>query len=135
MTGDDLLAAPRRYATWLAWGSRGGLVLLAVGLALYLGGVAPQVPIEHLPSLWDRSAAEYLQHAGLKSGWHWASLLHRSDMLVIAGIALLASCSIACLAAVIPVFVRHREHALAWICVGQVVVLVVAASGWLGAAH
>ena len=135
MTGDDTRSAPRRYAAWLAWGSRLGLGLLAVSFALYVGGVAPQVPIEQLATLWGRPSAEYLQRAGLHAGWHWASLLQRSDMLVIAAIALLASCSIACLAAVIPVFVRNREVALAWICVAQVAVLAVAASGWLGAAH
>ncbi len=135
MTGDTSRSAPQRYARWLAWGSRLGLALLAVGFALYLAGVTPQVPIEQLPALWDRPAAEYLQRAGLQPGWHWATLLHRSDMLVIAAIALLASCSIVCLAAVIPVFLRHRERALAWICGVQIVVLIVAASGWIGAAH
>lgn len=135
MTGGARRSAPQRYARWLSWGSRLGLALLALGLALYLAGVAPQVPIDQLPALWDQPAAEYLQRAGLQRGWHWATLLHRSDMLVIAAIALLASCSIACLAAVVPIFLRDRERALAWICVAQIVVLVAAASGWFGAAH
>ena len=135
MTGDNRFSAPHRYAAWLAWGSRLGLGFLALSFALYLGGVAPHVPIEQVTTLWNLPAAEYLQRAQLQSGWHWAWLLERSDMLVLAAIALLASCSIACLIAVIPVFVRSREQALAWICVAQVVVLAVAASGWLGTAH
>ncbi len=135
MIDDGTLAAPRRYAAWLAWGSRLGLGLLAASFALYVGGVAPHVPIEQVTALWDLAAADYLQRAQFQSGWHWASLLHRSDMLVLAAIALLASCSIACLVAVIPVFIRSRERALAWICAVQIVVLAVAASGWLGPAH
>ena len=49
--------------------------------------------------------------------------------------SLLAFTVAACLVAVIPVFIRSRERALAWICAVQIVVLAVAASGWLGPAH
>jgi hypothetical protein len=131
----DELAAQRRYARWLAWGMRIGLALLVAGLAAYLAGVTPHVPIEQLPSVWGGSARELLAKSGLRPGWHWASFVHRSDMLVVAAIALLASASIACLAAVLPIFRRRGEAAFVAICILQVAVLVLAASGLLAGAH
>ena len=121
----------RAYARWLRWGTRVGVAVLVGGFAAYLLGVVPHVPIEHLPALWERPASEYLGSTGLRPGWHWASLVHRSDMLVVAGIAILATCSIASLVAAIRAFHAQRERAFVAICVVQIVVLVLAASGLL----
>jgi hypothetical protein len=124
-------AAQRRYARWLAWGTRIGLAFLIVGFLAYLFGFAPHVPIERLPALWERPATELLAETNLRPGWHWATLVHRSDMLVLAAIAFLTSCSVACLAAVLPLFRQRGETAFVIICVLQIAVLLVAASGWL----
>lgn len=52
-------------------------------------------------------------------------------MLSLTAIALLASCSIPCLATVIPVFRARGERIFALICVAQIAVLLLAASGML----
>jgi len=127
--------AQKRYARWLAWGTRLGLALLVLGFIAYILGLAPHVPIERLPALWQRPASELLEHSGLQPGWHWASLVHRSDMLVIATIGFLASCSIASLVAVIPAFARNRENVFVVICILQVAVLLLAASGLFAGGH
>ena len=127
--------APKRYARWLAWGTRLGLALLVVAFLAYIAGLPPHVPIESLPVLWQGSASELLARAGLRAGWQWASLVHRGDMLVLAAIALLASCSLGALAAVLPVFRKRGETVFVAICVLQIAVLVLAASGLLTAAH
>lgn len=133
-TGADL--ASWRYAAWLAWGARGGLVLLAIGFIAYASGlVDPHVPIERLPQLWSRPAGEVLREIGLRPGWGWAELTHRSDMLILAGIGVLGICSVPCLAAVIPVLAQARERVLVAICILQIAVLVLAASGVLAVAH
>lgn len=133
---DERDPAALRYARWLAWGSRLGLGVLAIGFLAYASGIVePHVPIERLPQLWNRPAAEVLREIGLRPGWGWAELVHRSDMLILAGIGILAGCSIACLAAVIPVFVRLRARAFAWVCVLEIAVLVLALSGVLAGAH
>jgi hypothetical protein len=132
---ESALQAQLRYALWLKWGARVGLALLAAGFAAYVLGWKPHVPIEQLPSIWGRPAADYLQSAGLRPGWHWAALLHRSDMLALGAIALLASCSIPCLAAVIPEFARRRERVFVAICVLEIAVLVIAASGLVALPH
>ena len=128
-------AVQDRYARWLAWGTRFGLALLIVGFAAYVFGLAPHVPIERLPALWQVPAAELLRETGLKPGWHWSSLVHRSDMLVLAAIAFLSSVSLACVAAVLPSFAKRGERVFAAICALQAVVLLLAASGWLAAGH
>lgn len=137
MTGvTDIDAAPRRYAAWLAWGTRLGLAVLAIALLLYATGlVPPHVPIERTAALWGQPAAAMLQATGLSSGWDWARHLLRGDMLSLAAIAWLASCSIPCLVAVAPLFARRRERALVAICVLQVAVLALAASGILAGSH
>ncbi len=124
-------AVRRGYARWLRRGTWLGVAVLVAGFAAYLFGATPHVPIEQLPALWDRPAAAYLEQTGLRPGWHWASLIHRSDMLVLAGIALLASCSIASLIAAIGAFQRGGERVFVVICILQIAVLVLAASGLL----
>lgn len=130
------LAAQVRYGRWLAWGTRVGLGLLVVGFVVYVSGfLAPQVPIERLPQLWGRPAGEFLAATGAHPGWGWAAFLHRSDMLVLAAIALLSSWSIACLAAAMPIFAARRERVFVAICALEIAVLALAASGVLSAAH
>ena len=127
----DLPDAQKTYARWLAWGTRIGLALLVGAFVLYLGGLAPHVPIERLPDLWKGSAARLLAETGLAPGWAWAALLPRGDMLALAAIGILSTCSVACLAAVLPIFRRRGERAFVVICVLQIAVLALAASGLL----
>lgn len=119
-----------RYARWLGWGSRLGFGMLVASFAIYLLGLLPaQVPIDELPRMWTLPADEFLARAGIPSGWGWLGLAGRGDVLNLAGIAILAGCSVPCLAAVIPAFRARRERAFAWICVAEIAVLLAAASG------
>ena len=129
------LEAQRAYARWLIWGTRLGLALLVASFAAYVLGLAPHVPIEKLPELWQRPAAELLTATGVRPGWGWAAMLPRSDMLVMAAIAILATCSIPCLLVAASAFARLRERVLATVCVLTVAVLVLAASGILAVGH
>ena len=131
----DALAAQRRYAQALQWGTRAGLGLLAASFLAYLLGLAPHVPIEQLPDLWQVSASELLARTRVDPGWGWAAFLPRSDMLVMAAIAILATCSVPCLLAIVPVFREAGERALWIVCVLEVLVLLLAASGLLAGGH
>lgn len=130
MNGDPL-AAQRRYARWLLATTRFGALLLVVTFTAYVAGwVKPYVAIERLPSLWKLPASEFLRQVGMAPGFHgWASRLMHGDMLVLGSVALLISSSIFCLAAAVPVFWRQRERLMVALCVLQIVVLVIAASG------
>jgi hypothetical protein len=120
------------YARILAWGTRIGLGMLVLSFLAYAFGLlAPHVPIEEMPKLWGAPAPAYLQAAGLQPGWDWARFVHRADMLSLAAIAFLASCSLACLAAAARIFFRLGERPVAIICLLEIAVLALAASGVL----
>ena len=129
-------APQRRYGAWLAWGGRLGTAGLVLGFLAYVTGlVGPHVPMERVPELWHLPASQLLREVGLRPGWGWAELLHRSDMMMIGAIAFLASCSALCLAAVIPLFHARRERIFVAICVAEIAVLALAASGVLVTGH
>lgn len=130
---DDVVQSA--YARWLRLGSRVGVTVLVGSFAAYVAGMVGHIPIERLPELWELPAATYLDRVGMRAGWHWATFVHRSDMLVLAGIALLASSSVASLVAAVGAFRRNGERTFALICVLQVLVLLVAASGLLAMGH
>jgi hypothetical protein len=131
--GDD--GVQYAYAKWLRRGTFAGVVVLIGAFAAYVLGVVPHVPMEHLPALWEQPASRYLETSQLRPGWHWATLVHRSDMLVLAGIAFLATCSVVSLAAAIRAFGATGERAFMVICAVQILVLLLAASGLLAGGH
>lgn len=124
------------YARWLARGTALGLAIVAVSFVVYVFRlVPPHVAYAELPRLWSLPLAEFLRETGSPTGWDWARMLDRSDTLAILGIAVLAGASVPALIAVIPVYARRRLPALLWICVLQVVVLVLAASNLISGGH
>jgi hypothetical protein len=129
----DPLAAQRRYARWLLVTTRIGAALLVLTFIAYVTGwTAPHIPIERLPSLWGLSSSEFLRQTGTPAGWRgWAGLIPHGDMLVLGSIAVLITSSILCLAAAVPIFWKHGERMLVALCVLQILVLALAASGAL----
>jgi hypothetical protein len=125
-----------RYARVLEWGARIGLAAAVVAFALYVSGVLPgRVPLEELPALWSLPLAEYLHRSATPVGWQWINLAARGDFASLAGIAILATVSVACLAAVIPVYARRRDRVYVVVCVLTMAVLLLAASGFLVVKH
>lgn len=119
-----------RYAAVLEWGTRLGLLLLAVSFLAYLAGWLPgHVDPRELPRFWSQPVAEFMAQTGSPAGWRWLTLLGHGDMLGLAGIALLAGCSAAALLALVPVYLAQREPVFAVLCVLQLAVLLAAASG------
>jgi hypothetical protein len=123
-----------RYARWMQRGAVLGFVLLLLSYALYLGGaLEPAVDLQRLPQLWTLPVAQYLQASGSRDGWYWLSQLHQGDYLNVLGIAVLASVTPLCYLAVLPGLWRAGEHALAWIAIAELLVLLCAAAGVLSA--
>lgn len=130
MNASGATADQERYARLLGWGAHAGLAVLVGTFFLYLTGlVAPLVPHEKLPELWSGSAAQFLESTGIAVGWDWAQFIHHGDVLNLVGIALLAFCSVPCLAAVLPIYWSSRQWALFTICALEIAVLLLAASG------
>ena len=124
------------YAMALAWGTRIGLTLLVVAFVAYVAGLIPaHLPIDELPKHWSRPASELLAVTDTAAGWGWAAALPRADMLVLAAIAILATCSIACLSFALKAYRADGNRVAAILCVLEIAVILAAASGWLAAGH
>lgn len=134
---DDGLGADQLvYANILSAITNTGLALLVLLFVLYVLEVRePHVPHQSLPDLWNLSAREFLATTGIAPGWGWTEWLHRADILTLVGIATLAFTSVPCLVAIMPVYWRTRQRALLAICVLEVLVILLAASGLVAGGH
>ncbi|MCW5660848.1 MAG: hypothetical protein KIT60_24380 [Burkholderiaceae bacterium] len=136
--GDVLVQPPEqeRYAQWQAWGTRAGLAVLLLSFAAYLLGLSePHIEMSRLPELWVHPVDRFLELSNTPTGWGWLALVHRGDMAGLLGIAILAGCSVACLLALVPLYLARGDKAFAAVCVAEVMVVVLAASGWLIGVH
>ena len=131
MSARDPFEAQRVYARLLSLLARAVGVLLAIAFALSVSGLVPAyVPIERLPSLWGLPADRFLAQAGIPPGWRgWLLLGRYSDMLVLCVLCVLISLTTLCLVVAARIFQRHRERALAWVCILQIMVVALTASG------
>ena len=115
--GADGLAQPPeqlRYARWLAWGTRLGVLLLLAGLVAALTGwLPPQVPPETVAQWWGQPVAVYREATGSTAGWGWLRQLAHGDMAGLLGIALLAASAVPPLLALLPLYLRRRDRIFA----------------------
>ena len=124
------------YAHWLDWGTRIGSALLLVTFVLYLSGwMAPLVSLDRLPKVWNLPVGKFLSATGQPAGWGWLRLAGHSDIANLVGIGVLAGCSMLCLLVVTRMYLRRGDRVFAAICVAEVLVLVLAASGVLTSGH
>ena len=136
--GVPAVASPEalRFATWLQWTTRIGLTVMVTSVAVYLLGWLPaRVAPEQMAQLWSRPLAEYLQASGAPTGWGWLLDLSHGDMAGLAGIAVLAGGAMPALLALIPVFRRLDQTIFVRLCIAEVLVLALAASGLFGGGH
>ena len=125
-----------RYALWLDWGTRVGLVVLLLSFAAYAMGLAEaHVPVARLPELWVHPVARFLELTDSPTGWGWLALVQRGDIAGLLGIAILSGSSVFCLLTLVPVYLARGDKAFAVVCVAEVLVVLLAASGWLPGAH
>ncbi len=122
------------YAQLLDGGMKVGLLSLVVTFLVYVSGaLPPHVPVAELSRYWSLPVKEYLALTGTHAGWSWLGLLGRGDFLNFVGIAFLAGVSVACYLKILPIFLRKKDLVYAGICVLEVLVLGLAASGVLNA--
>ncbi len=125
-----------RYALLLDRGTRIGLAVLVVTFAIYVLDVLQHhVPVQRLPQLWGLSVERYLEATHSPTGWGWLWLLHRGDILGMVGIVILAGCSVVCLLALVPLYRRRGDKAFVALCLAEVAVVLLAASGLIGGGH
>lgn len=124
------------YAHWLDWGTRvSAIVLLLTFIAYLTDWLPPHITASELSALWHLPSGEFARITGTPRGWAWLAHLRQGDMAALSGIALLASCSLPALLALVPDYLRSRDRAYAAICLLEVLVLLLAASGVLHVGH
>ncbi len=129
-------AEAARYAGLLEWGTRLGVLALLLSFSAYLFGfLAPHVPVQQLPEVWNLPLASYLERTHTPRGWNWLALAGTGDMLNLVGIVLLIAASLPPLLGLIPLYLQRRDFAYASICSAVLAVLVLAASGILTGGH
>lgn len=123
-----------RYARLLTWGTRAGMAVLLLSFAAYVLGLAEShVPVSRLPEVWVHPVDRFLELTDSPTGWGWVALLHRGDIAGLLGIAILSGASVLCLLALVPIYLARGDRAFAAVCVAEIAVVALAASGWLGA--
>lgn len=124
------------YANLLTWGTRVGLLLLIVSFASYVLGLAEShVPPERLPELWIHPVGRYLELTQSPTGWGWLALVHKGDIAGLLGIAILAGSSVLCLLALVPLYAARGDRHFVIVCLAEVAVVLLAASGLLVGGH
>lgn len=122
------------YARWLDGATRAGFALSAAAFIAYvLGWLPAYVPIEELPRLWQLPAQRFAEASSEPEGWGWVALLAYGDYLCIAAVALFATVSAVCYARLLPLYLRAGARLDAALAAAQILVLVLAASGLVGA--
>jgi len=132
----DIAPEQLRYAAWLQWSGWIGMTSLVIAFIVYAtGALAPLISFDQLPQAWRLPAGEMLQLTGQSPGWGWVRLLDRGDVINLVGIGFLASCSAAPLLAVVPIYLKRGDRVFAILCLLQVAVLIMAASGIVRLGH
>jgi len=125
-----------RYARLLDVTSKLGFAALLAGFVAYATGwLDLHVTLAELPQLWKLPLADYLARTQSPAGWAWLAHLHKGEYAGLLGIALLSGCSILCLASIVPLYARRRDVVYVVLCLLEILVLLVAASGVLMPAH
>ena len=132
---DKAKAAPEqiRYANLLFFGCWGGLLLLFITYSLYVSGIMnPHIPLNEVSKYWGMSVDEYLHIAHVPHGWGWMSMVGKGDFLNFIGVAFLAGLTIIGFLTLVPAYIKKKDFIFAVLCMLEVIVLTVAASGIFG---
>ncbi len=121
------------YANVLAIGSWLGIGIMTVSYILYVTGIMPpQIDVNLVAQNWDKGVNEFMKITGAPDGWKWLFLLNTGDYLNFIGIALLALLTILCYLILLKGYIARKNYTFAVICILEVIVLSLAASGILG---
>jgi uncharacterized membrane protein len=110
------------------------ILLMIITYFVYVTDILrPYVPIDVVQQHWSSSVGDYLHITQAPHGWGWLRLLDTGDYLNFLGLAILALITILCYLVLLPGYIRRRDRIYTLICVLEILVLSLAASGILGA--
>ena len=121
------------YANILNKGMLVGLLGLVITFTIYGAGILkPMIPLEQVQHYWVMPVSQYLAESGIHAGWAWLGNIGYGDMLTFLPIAFLSLLTIVCYAAILPGLIRKKDTPYVVLCIVEIIVLTVAASGILG---
>jgi hypothetical protein len=122
------------YANVLLLGAWSGIFLMMLTYIIYITGiVTPHVDMGLITSNWDKGVGEYLEITHSPHGWGWTGLLNRGDFLNYIGLVLIAILTIICYFILMIGYSKRKDWTYFSICLMEIVVLSLAASGIFGA--
>jgi len=131
---ESVLENQYRYASVLGKGMYLGLLALLATFTIYtLGLLDSYIPFEKLSSCWNMPVSEYLHLNHVPQGWGWIKLVGYGDFLNFIGISILSGTTILCYISIIPGLLRSKDYLYTFIAIAEVLVLVIAASGFIAA--
>ncbi len=118
------------YANLLFYGAWIGLLILILTYVIYSSGLlTPYIPISKIPDYWSMNVHDYVHKSQVPTGWGWLGILNYGDFLNFIGIAFLAGLTIICFLTLLPGLISRKDTAYVVICLLEVAVLTLAASG------
>ncbi|MEM0088169.1 MAG: hypothetical protein QXM23_02240 [Archaeoglobaceae archaeon] len=124
------------YGKILSCGSIISIIAIAISFVVYVSGVAPHyVEFENLLELWGKSHHVFVEETKIPIGWGWIELIGYSDYLNLLLLAILAFLTIICYIAILPVFITKRDWIYTTIALIEIIVLLLAASGFITTGH
>lgn len=121
------------YANLLFLGAWIGIFLMLITYFIYVTGIlSPQVDVAMVVQNWDKGVEEFLEITHSPHGWGWLSLLHKGDFLNFLGLTLIAVLTIICYLFLAAGYKKRNDWMYFSICLLEIAVLTLAASGILG---
>ncbi|NTV45031.1 MAG: hypothetical protein HGB11_00530 [Chlorobiales bacterium] len=124
-------AVENSYAVALEWVSTIGVIACLAAYLFYIFDLLPlSVSVRTISEHWGISADEAAAKGVVLTGWEWIEHLPNADMLSLASIALLTITPMICLAVASMAFLKLKDHAYTIISILQIIVLLIAVSGF-----
>ncbi len=121
------------YANLLFIGAWAGILLMLITYFIYVTGIlSPHVDVTVITQNWDKGVDEYLKITHSPHGWGWLKLLNKGDFLNFIGLTLIAVLTIICYLFLVIGYKKRKDWVYFFICVFEIAVLTLAASGILG---
>ncbi|MEM2402843.1 MAG: hypothetical protein QW329_03565 [Archaeoglobaceae archaeon] len=124
------------YGNILYYGSIISIITIGILFAAYVSGIMPHyVEFEKILELWGKSHHVFVEETKVPRGWGWIELIGYSDYLNLLLLAILAFLTIICYIAILPVFITKRDWIYTTIALIEIIVLLLAASGFITTGH
>lgn len=131
---DDAHPVPgfKRYAMVLQILAPIGLGILIIGYLIHILGFSrPFIPMNEMPLYWGQNSHEFVESTGRISGWSRFGESGYAEKIGFSGLAILASVTLAAFLAILPDFIRNKNHFYTALALLQILVLIFSASGWI----